>query len=262
MRNTSGTYVEAFKVSTLDRANTIRDRLNELFNKNPGADLDFITPSYENGSYVVAWSGVQWFEALNVSTVTAKGGTTYENLYASCYLTNKDYKYASRADNFKVLATVTDADVSLYGKPAWEVALTWANAIRNPINGWNCIKNSTDPEYYGNLPLTIAQLKTPTGSISGTRTVGCTIYGIGEMLPSFTTGNTDIFHTCDLTIAQAKDQSLGTNKWVKLTYNGLSVVARVTDTSDLTTNIDLSSGVAYALGIKGSVTSGITISPP
>lgn len=165
-----------------------------------------------------------------------------------------------------MLATVTSADVAAAGVPAWELALTWANSIRYISNGWNCIKNSTYPSYYGNLPLTIAKLKVPSGSIpSQTVKLGCNIYGIGEQLPSFVTGNSDIFHTCDLTIAESPERVFGYTKWIKLTYGTKSVVARVTDRSDLKANyIDISSGVAYALGITGPLAPsvGITISAP
>ena len=36
-----------------------------------------------------------------------------------------------------VLAKVEPADVHWYGKPSWEIALGWANAIRLATNGWN-----------------------------------------------------------------------------------------------------------------------------
>lgn len=269
LRNTSGTYVNSFYVSTKNRATIICNTLNNLFDNYPGADLDFITPSYMNNCYVVAWSGVKWFEDKSFSTTTTNHGTTYENLYASCQINNAhyddNYAYSSRADNFMVLATVTNDDTQAYGIPAWELALKWANAIRSPINGWNCGKDCTKQSVFEeNFALTIPQLKTPTQSISQTASnLGCTIYGLGEKLPGFNTGNMDLFHTCDLTIAQSPYRKLGYNKWVKITYNGKSVVARVTDQSSLPENkIDLSAGVAYALGITGALSGGLTISPP
>lgn len=263
MRDENNVWKNAFSVSTLQRAQIIRDRLNNLFDNYPGTDLDFITPSYMGDNYVVGWSGVQWFENKSYCTQTRNGGTTYENLYAACANDYCNYPYASR-DNFMLLASVTADDVKAAGVPAWELALTWANEIRYISNGWNCIKDSTDPSHYGNTPRTIAKLKVPSANIPAqTVNVGCTIYGIGETLNQFTTGNGDIFHTCDLTIAESAQRIFGYTKWIKLTYNGKSVVAKVTDRSAMAANmIDISGGVAYALGIKGRLSSGIIISAP
>ena len=145
LRNTSNAYVNAMQVTTLKRAQDIAKRLNDLFANYPGADLDFITPSWENGCYVVAWSGTRAAKDGSIyDTIGSKNdkGIVYENLYSGCSSDHDDYPYRSRS-NMELIASVTDADADLLGLPHWKIALQWANGIRSPINGWNCIKNST-----------------------------------------------------------------------------------------------------------------------
>ena len=88
LRNTSNAYVNAMQVTTLKRAQDIAKRLNDLFANYPGADLDFITPSWENGCYVVAWSGTRATQNGSIyDTIGTKNdtGIVYENLYSGCY---------------------------------------------------------------------------------------------------------------------------------------------------------------------------------
>jgi len=264
VRNTSGTYVSAIQVTTLNRAKTIAERLNEVFAE-PGADLDFITPGWENGSYVVLWSGTK--AAQNGSIYDNFGSrsnlqTAYENLYCGCYSASNNYTYRSRS-YVKVIATVTDADVQLSRLNPWALALQWANAIRNPVNGWNCAKNCTEEQRYKEaVGLTIPQLKVPTKSYKGNTSVIGTFYGDGELQPNLTTSNNDFFHCCDLTVARPTGMfsTLDLNTWIKITYGNKSVVARVTDDCGENT-LDLSSGgVAYALNFFGKES--VTISAP
>ena len=252
LRNADGSeYQNAFYVNSASRADTIVSRLNSIFDVYPGADLDFITPSYMDGVYVVIWPGVVWFNDSSFSTYTTGDGTTYENIYAGCYTNYNSYTYRSKS-NVKLIATVTNDDITAYGTDPWKIALTWANGIRNPINGWNCTKDSTG----GNLISggTIPQLKVPTANYTGTSiTRTATFYGSGETQPHFTTANNDIFHTCDLTVAVPSDltSTLALNRWVKITYGTKSVVARTADICG-TTSIDLTAGgVAYALNCYG-----------
>lgn len=65
-------------------------------------------------------------------------------MYRGCEIAKVSaYAHRARPSNF-VIATVTDADVLAYGKPAWEAALEWANGIRRNVNGWNCAKDATN----------------------------------------------------------------------------------------------------------------------
>lgn len=52
---------------------TAVSRLNSIFDDYPGTDLDFITPSYTDGMYVVIWFGVVWFNDSSFSTYTNRG---------------------------------------------------------------------------------------------------------------------------------------------------------------------------------------------
>ncbi len=252
LRNCSGSWVNAFYVTTSSRADIISSRLNSIFQNYPGADLDFITPSWENGSYVVVWSQVVWFQNQSHSTVNGGGGRTYENLYAGCVSSLYSYPYRSRT-NVHIIATVTNDDIQAYGANPWEMALQWANSIRSPMNGWNCTKDAVNTTLYCNGQ--ICQLTTPTSSYSDSSLqLTATYYGAGETLPSFFTGNYNVFHTCDLTVARPANRTWPYNSWIRVTANNVSVVARVIDVSDIN-SIDLSSGgVAYALGYPNQVT--------
>lgn len=256
---TTETYQTVFSVESESRANTICTRLNQIF-ANSKADLDFITPGYSNGYYVVLWSGTTW---LGSGTYTEKteAGNTYEDLYRGCklpYYKGKEtcnYPYKDGASTN--IITVTDADETYVGKNKWEIAFDWANKIRNVVNGWNCSKSGTVTLHQQGKIYLLASM---TGSYSQTKTVSATYYGAGELQPSITTANNDIFHTLDLTVAipSGNAPNLTLNTWVKVTYNGKSVVARVTDECG-TTSLDLSTGLANALGFKSG---NVTISKP
>jgi rare lipoprotein A len=185
-------------------------------------------------------------------------GTTYEYLYTGCYFGSESYKSKS---NVTIIATVTTADIALLGLNAWEIAYQWANAIRGYVNGWNCSKDSTGTTLIANGY--IPNLIPVTGNWSGSATaISATRYGTGETQPNFSTANGDIFHTCDLVVARPSNttSTWSLNKWIKITYNNKSVVARIVDTSNIA-SIDLSGGgVAYALNFPGS--GNVTVSAP
>lgn len=265
LQKTSTTYSPAVRVTTPSRAQEIAKRLNAIF-AIPGADLDFITPGWENGSYVVLWSGTVAAQDMSLITRFGENGeyTAYENLYCGCVSNSHSYAYRSRS-NVKVIATVTAADETLLGMEPWKIALMWANSIRKPVTGWDCAKDCTDESHYLYSPgLTITQLKNPGSKCySGKKNVLATFYGDGELQPNLTTKNEDIFHCCDLTVARPKnmtDAEMPMNSWIRITYGSKSVVARVTDICG-TNALDLTSGgVAYALNCYGSET--VTISAP
>jgi hypothetical protein len=266
LKNSSGAWNNAIRVTTAARATTIASRLNNQVFNEPEADLDFITPSYdpESNQYIVVWSGVKWSSSF--ATTTSTGYTTQERLYTGCNIawsSGSQNNSAYKAKSFVVtIATVTAADVTLLGKPEWEIAFMWANKIREYVNGWNCTKDST-----GGAPLIasgyIPQLAGTNQNYSGTTTAyNGTYYGVGEAQPNFTMANNDIFHTCDLIVARPNNSSTSVwtlNKWIKLTYNEKSVVARIADTCG-TSSLDLSGGgTAYALGF---ISGNITVSAP
>jgi hypothetical protein len=253
----SGTSAVVARMRNGDRARQLVARLNDVFGM-PRADLDFITPGigsdpFASNQYAVIWSQVTWYPDCSQYTDT-NDGRTYELVYTG-------YNDKSKVTT---LITITAADVDLYGKPRWRIALDWANNIRNYVNGWNCTKSPDSP----NPPTLqcngyICTLKVPTGNYTGSQgTATATYYGIrsGE-LPRFTTRNGDIFHTNDLTVAVRSDLSFLDDKWVRISYGGKSVVARATDRAGQHTQIDLSAGgVAHYLGFPGSGT--VSYGPP
>lgn len=144
--------------------------------------------------------------------------------------------------------------------------MLWANSIRYFLNGWNCSKGATfdigTPDHLIHNGKIFQLASMENGSYKSTHTLSATYYGVGELLPGPTTRNGDIFHTLDLTVARPANFSaygLYENMWVRVTYGNNSIVARVTDLSDVNA-IDLSAGLAVALGFKG--TGIVTISPP
>lgn len=259
LRDSSGNWHTAFYMvgsgqsTGLVRAETVVQRLNDIFDNYPGADLDFITPGYVNGYYVVLWSGTQWFQNGDYFDTLEGGGRTYENLYSGCHNTGSGYKYASR-NNVHIIATITDDDVEEYGVPAWELALDWANGIRDYVNGWNCTQDATGGSLYGNGK--ILRLPKPTKSYTGSSfSKLASFYGNGEPQPNYATA-AGIFHTCDLTIAIPGDEDWDMNMWIRLSYgtgsNRKSVVVRTADSNPNYNRIDMTSGgTAYALNCYG-----------
>jgi 3D (Asp-Asp-Asp) domain-containing protein len=103
-----------------DRARQLVARLNDVFGS-PRADLDFITPGigsdpFASNQYAVIWSQVTWYPDCSQYTDT-NDGRTYELVYTG-------YNDKSKVTT---LITITAADVDLYGKPRWRIALDWAN---------------------------------------------------------------------------------------------------------------------------------------
>jgi|GEM_PF-2545786 len=253
----SGASAVVARMTNGDRAGQLATRLNDVFGK-PRAYLDFITPgigsdAFATDQYAVIWSQVTWCPDCSCFTDT-NDGRTYELVYTG-------YNDKSKVTT---LITITQADVNLYGKPRWRIALDWANNIRNYVNGWNCTKSPDSP----NPPTLqcsgyICPLEIPTGDATTSGTVVATRYGEGERLPRFTMRNGDIFHTNDLTIAVHSSLSSLDNKWVRITNptNGKSVVARVTDRGGSTdAPIDLSAGgVGVYLGVRRAT---VTYGPP
>lgn len=109
------TYGTAISVESLERASAIAERLNKIFTDGR-ADLDFVTPGYSNGCYVVLWSGTTWL-GKDVYVQRTGCGDTYENLYRGCKLPNIDDDYYEYSDGSPtIIATVTLPDVNSYGK--------------------------------------------------------------------------------------------------------------------------------------------------
>lgn len=261
-----GSFFTALQFESEWRAEQITARFNKLFEDHT-ADLDFITPSYIGGTYVVIWSGTTWLGKNVFTQETIDQGETYEDLYRGCKLPmvgNKYYKYSQEEP--VVIATVTNDDLRLYNNNnPWEVAFQWANTIRSCVNGWNCskyasLKDTGEPDGLVNHGY-IYVLNPIVGKYASQRTIDASYYGVGEKQPGVQTANGDIFHTLDLTVARPANNEPGLrlNTWIRVTYNGKSIVARVTDVCG-TNDLDLSAGLALAVGFPG--TGQVTISAP
>jgi len=262
LKKTDGTWLDAVKVNTLARAQSIFDNLNLIFTAYPNADLDFITPGYDmsSGRYIVIWSGVVWDNSI--CTALVDGAATFEHLYKGCYIYHSDRMSDNRAFKDKsgqvVIAAVTREDQSALKLDPWVIALQWANNIRSAVNGWNCTKDATGGELIHNGY--INNLVTPDAKWDGSAvSVKAECYGAGEKHPNFASANGDIFHTCDLTGAMPQKSKWPLDKWVKVSYNNKSVVARITDESNNDAMDLTSGGVAFALGFKEGK---VTISAP
>lgn len=216
------------------RAEITADRLNTIF-ADAKRDLDFITPAWIGGDYVVASAHVRRGDGQ--VTFKSYPNTIYEDLYDT---------------NLNSICTVTAADATAYSMTPAALALSWARNIRGALQ-------SSDLNCLGEPVKSSRQLVVPSQSYSGNKNVTATYYGAGEQLLNPYTSNGEIFHTCDLTIASGLSD-LPRNCWVKITYSGKSVIARVNDTAPANT-IDLTyGGVAKALGFPGSGT--VNISAP
>lgn len=262
-------YSPVLSVESEWRATAIVERLNNIF-ANSRADLDFIAPGISDGYYIVQWSGTTWL-GESVYVQKTECGNTYEDLYRGCklpYFTNSGTKYYDYSNAEQtVIATVTDADEKSYGMKPWEISLLWANKIRGIVNGWNCSKDSTFKLQSG-LPWLVNEgyiyrLIEPNTSYKSTYTLEGSYYGAGEIQPGPTTANGEIFHTLCPTVAMpgGNTHGLDLNMWVRVTYGNKSVVARVTDQCG-TGRIDLSCGLANALGFGTSNDIKVTISAP
>ena len=258
-RTCSGGWFGVAQFRHVAGANTLKENLNGVFSR-PAADLDFIHPTkLPEGNYAVVWAGVAWCQAGNCKTKVGNcdGGagvshTTFESIYKS--------------QGGVVLKRVTKEDTDWYGRPPWKIALSWANNIRKPINGWNCSKGAQPP--YSTGPLfggIILPLHAATDWDYPPIKMTATVYGYGECQPSFLTANGEIFHTMDLTLAvpyKGRDsKKWARNQWVKISNRatGRSVRARLTDVCGCQ-HVDLSRGVARALKMAGTGT--VTVSRP
>lgn len=268
-----GSFYPALQFVSEWRAEQITARLNKLFEDHT-ADLDFITPSYIGGTYVVIWSGTTWLGKGVFTQKTIDYGETYEDLYRGCKLQKVGGgKYPYSDEEPVVIATVTTDDVQIYNnKNPWEIAFEWANTIRSCVNGWNCSKYAALINPNDGIPYLVNDgyiyvLKSVIGKYTSQRDIEASYYGVGELQPGVQTANGDIFHTLDLTVAVPTflyNAGLVYNMWVKVTYNGSSIVARVTDRCGRNDRLDLSAGLALALGFPQNSTGviNVTISAP
>ena len=238
----SWSEVATFRDGT--QADNMVSNLNGIFAID-NADLDFIhIHRAADDQYRAVWSGVKWFnDHSNITELCDTSKKTYEPLY--------------KANGITVIKNVTQADENFYGRDPWSVAYLWVKNIKAVVNGWNCSKDATNLSLIasGFIPVPPTQTNWSRGTISKAGSH----YGLGECQPNLATANGEIFHTMDFIIAVPNDETWGLNEWVKVTFNGKSARARVTDRAGRP-KIDLSRGLSEYLNFQGSGT--ITLSNP
>ncbi|MDO3408543.1 hypothetical protein QWJ34_02045 [Saccharibacillus sp. CPCC 101409] len=239
---------------TLSQMNAIRDRLNYIFS-DTNRDLDFITPSYANGSYVVSCPRVR----KNTGQVTyLYSGSSYpEKLYEP-----SNWENTGGVGQTAIL-TITDSSTP------WVSALLIANRLRNAVipnfsgaDGSNPLKALIVPsnklasssiissnascEFYGH-PC--------QGTNPGTTSSDC---GYGDLtsyqnILNVTVGNGEVLHPGDLTCAMTSSNSwssLYRNKFIKVINkaSNQSIVVRVTDTAPANRGVELTYRAWVSIG--------------
>lgn len=266
--NPTGTSVYIVRVNGQDiisgtdsaRMTTIKNRLAAIFS-DPNRDLDFITPSYHNGSYVVICPLVRKNVGLTTYFYDTNGSDGWKSYPAKLY---EDTVWNDTGN------TNQTAIYTASGLSPWVDAFTVANRIRyavmpnhNTAAGNSFISRFTEP---GNKSWTVASTisasayyahygdpcqgtQPGTQSTCGTKTV--------ENIWGPTVANNEVFHPCDLTAAMTSTNSWSTtyrNKFVKVTNlaNNQSIVVRVTDLAPANKGIELSWRAHHAIGAPGT----------
>lgn len=285
----NGVYVMALASSGgltgAQRASIVADRLNNIFQDwaSSNRDLDFITPSYAGGNYIITCPYVQknnsslgptYFKVPNCgyscppdgyptnnTGICAPGSTRClpENMY------NANNNTDSRTTTQTLIATVTNEDAALYSMARWDVAIQWANAIRAYLNGavdslGRTVRTLTYPSYASGE--SGKQIYQGPGTYYGTPNQGTYQSQPNNLCCATVANGIDIFHPCDLTIAIRTDlYNLYHDKWVWVSYGDKPpIVARIIDSSGPTGPADLAyCGVAVPLGFPGSGTVTVTL---
>ncbi|KXG75854.1 hypothetical protein [Thermotalea metallivorans] len=211
------------------QANTIKDRLNRIFTDS-NRDLDFITPSYANGSYVVCCPKVR----SNVNEITYLYDTS-DGSNGWRHYKEKLYEPTHWADSTSASGQTAILTISNSTTAPWYNALYTANLIRSAIT-----LNFNDAG--GNI--TCRQLKVPSNT-KGTvvsvisNSARCDVYGVpcqgtepgttsacpelgyrAQNILNTTTLSGEVFHPQDLTAAITSSDNwytLYNNKFVKVT---------------------------------------------
>ncbi|MFE6075044.1 hypothetical protein ACFVQB_11265 [Paenibacillus sp. NPDC057886] len=237
---------------TFSRADAIKTRLNYIFS-DPNRDLDFITPSYANGEYVVSCPLVR----KNTGQVTYLYDTNSSDGWKQ--YPAKLYEPTNWTNSGGIGQT---AILTATGAIPWLYALTTANAIRaavnpnfasaandNPlkplvvpsntgINVQSVVSSSAHCAFYGH-PC--------QGTSAGTTSSSCSGYSdltAYQNILNVSVGNGEVLHPVDLTCAITSTNSWSTtyrNKFIKVTNlsNNQSIIVRVTDTAPANKGVEL-----------------------
>lgn len=255
-----------YSLSSSSQAATITARMNRIF-ADTNRDLDFITPSYVNGSYVVCCPKVR--KNAGQKTYLHDGTSVAMKLYENT-IWNDD---TTNNANQTAILTIPSTESA-----PWYKALMAANAIRNYVTA-----NFTP--LHGSK--SIYRLQAPSNvSASTARTLytkaNCNMFGeicqgvynddshkcshsyYGakvERISGKMTANGEVFHPMDLVAAMsAADYNMYNKKYMKVTYGSKSIVVRiVTSMPSSASGIELSFAAWQALGYPSCNNGNVTI---
>ncbi|SCY89526.1 RlpA-like double-psi beta-barrel domain-containing protein [Alkaliphilus peptidifermentans] len=245
-----------FGTDNSTQANTIRDRLNRIF-ADPNRDLDFITPSYANGSYVVCCPKVR----SNVNEITYLYDTSNGSNGWRHYK-EKLYEPTNWADSTSASGQTSILTISNSTTAPWYNALHTANLIRSAIklNFNDALGRSTcrQLEVPSNTKATVARVISnsarcdvygiPCQGTEPGKTSACSELGwrAQNISNTYTWIDTEVFHPQDLTAAMTSTNnwhSTYKNKFVKVTNlsnTSKSIIVKVTDKAPAGKGIELS----------------------
>jgi len=242
-------------------ANLIRDRLNLIFS-DTNRDLDFITPTYANGSYAVCCPLVR--KNAGQTTYFASGGSHPEKLYEST-----NWSDSGIAATQSAILTIPSGATA-----PWYDALAIANLIRksislnfNDANGKSSCQQLVVP---ANKKATVASVISASAQLeyygeqcqgsTSAASVACPHTGISvQKIQNPYTFNGEVFHPQGLTAAMTSTNNWNTtykDKFVKVTNlanTSKSIVVRVTDKAPANKGIELSFRAFQELGASNGV---------
>lgn len=247
----NGTMVYA--TDDKSRADIIASRLNALFS-DKDRDLDFITPSFANGMYVVTCPLVR----KNVGQVTYLYDTNGSDGWRS--YPEKLYEPTNWNDTRDKNQTAITTILTSESTRPWYSALSIANNIRRAINlnfpdanGNTKCKELITPSNTGSTPISVISNSAICdyyglpcqGTEPGTHSTCPEIGFPAENILNVYTRNGEVFHPQGLTAAMTPTNKWSTdymNKFVKVTNlsNSKSIIVRVTDEAPANRGIELS----------------------
>lgn len=246
---------------TFSRVDAIKTRLNYIFS-DTNRDLDFITPSYSGGEYVVSCPIVR----KNTGQVTylydtngSDGWRQYAaKLYEPTYWNNSG-------------GTTQTAILTATGPYPWVDALLTANKIRAAVvpnfasaAGNDPLKPLVVPSNTGGSVQSVISSSAYSafyghpcqGTGAGTSSSSCSGYSdltAYQNILNVTTGNGEVLHPVDLTCAMTSTNSWSTtykNKFIKVTNlsNSQSIIVKVTDVAPANTGVELTYRAWVSIG--------------
>ncbi len=251
--------------SSKDEATTIKDRLNRIFSDS-NRDLDFITPSYANGQYVICCPLVRKNQGHKTyfydKTSNAEKNYCGEKLYEST-----NWQDSSTASLQSAILTIPNSVTT-----PWNDALVTANLIRKSIKlnfddagGNSSCKQLIQPENKKSTATLVSSSAScqvygvPCQGTQPGTTSKCPELGFpAQNILSAKCANGEVFHPQDLVCALTSSNSWNSkykNKYIKITNisSNKSIVVRVIDTAPANTGVELSYRAWVSIGKPSKV---------